>query len=227
MRFEHLNLRHRSFLDIECGGRASRCTCRSHYSIKLLNIAVNGMNITTPASFEVTSGGGGVIMDSGTTLAYLVQNVYTEFIAQVSIRCYWCFISRFKYFGREHNLSIMLWPHLRVEFYFPCDIRIADIKQCAGGSSEVPGFKWWNVDLFFLHWQVRSLLRFPRNPKPATLRSHVAIPVEFSSDFCDGYGKWRVTFFFYPGNGGVVQHTSRFPKREPLLRRWSGHEFGT
>lgn len=49
------------------------------------NIAVNGVNITTPASFAIGSTGGGVIMDSGTTLSYLVDPAYTQFVTAVSI----------------------------------------------------------------------------------------------------------------------------------------------
>lgn len=49
------------------------------------NIAVNGRNVTTPASFDTTStSAGGVIMDSGTTLAYLVDPAYTQFVNAVS-----------------------------------------------------------------------------------------------------------------------------------------------
>jgi hypothetical protein len=49
------------------------------------NIAVNRVNITDASVFAITaSGEGGVIMDSGTTLAYLVEPAYTEFINAVS-----------------------------------------------------------------------------------------------------------------------------------------------
>ena len=62
--------------------------CRSHYTVGMENIAVNGVNITTAASFAVTATGGGVIMDSGTTLAYLVEPAYTQFVTAVSIYNY-------------------------------------------------------------------------------------------------------------------------------------------
>lgn len=54
---------------------------RNHYAVGMQNIAVNGRNVTTPASFDTTStSAGGVIMDSGTTLAYLVDPAYTQFV---------------------------------------------------------------------------------------------------------------------------------------------------
>jgi hypothetical protein len=63
--------------------------CRQHYNVQLLNIAVNGMNITSPSVFTLSdkSGGtgGGVIFDSGTTLAYLVDPAYTNFVTAVCI----------------------------------------------------------------------------------------------------------------------------------------------
>jgi hypothetical protein len=63
--------------------------CRQHYNVQLLNIAVNGMNITSPSVFTLSdkSGGtgGGVIFDSGTTLAYLVDPAYTSFVTAVCI----------------------------------------------------------------------------------------------------------------------------------------------
>ncbi len=63
--------------------------CRQHYNVQLLNIAVNGMNITSPSVFTLLdkSGGtgGGVIFDSGTTLAYLVDPAYTNFVTAVCI----------------------------------------------------------------------------------------------------------------------------------------------
>jgi len=48
------------------------------------NIAVSGVNITSPASFEITATGGGVVVDSGTTLAYLPEPAYTQFVNAVS-----------------------------------------------------------------------------------------------------------------------------------------------
>lgn len=56
--------------------------CRNHYNVELLNIAVSGVNVTTPASFDLSTTGG-VIFDSGTTLTYLVQPAYGQFQAGV------------------------------------------------------------------------------------------------------------------------------------------------
>ncbi|KAG0623566.1 hypothetical protein M758_3G183700 [Ceratodon purpureus] len=55
---------------------------QNHYNVELLNIAVRGVNVTTPAAFDLSSTGG-VIMDSGTTLTYLVQPAYGQFQAGV------------------------------------------------------------------------------------------------------------------------------------------------
>lgn len=49
-----------------------------HYNVQLLNIGISGRNVTTPASFDLEYTGG-VIIDSGTTLTYLVQPAYDEF----------------------------------------------------------------------------------------------------------------------------------------------------
>lgn len=61
---------------------------QQHYNVQLLNIAVNGMNITSPSVFTLSdkSGGtgGGVIFDSGTTLAYLVDPAYTNFVTAIT-----------------------------------------------------------------------------------------------------------------------------------------------
>lgn len=55
---------------------------QSHYNVELLNIGVSGTNVTTPTAFDL-SNSGGVIMDSGTTLTYLVQPAYDQFQAKV------------------------------------------------------------------------------------------------------------------------------------------------
>lgn len=55
---------------------------RNHYNVGLQNIAVEGTNVTTAASFDLSTTGG-VIFDSGTTLTYLVQPAYEEFISGV------------------------------------------------------------------------------------------------------------------------------------------------
>ena len=59
--------------------------CRAHYNVRMLNIAVNGVNVTTPSAFEITNSGGGVIFDSGTTLSYLTQPAYGKFLTAVCI----------------------------------------------------------------------------------------------------------------------------------------------
>jgi hypothetical protein len=51
---------------------------QNHYNVGLQNIAVDGTNVTTAASFDLSTTGG-VIFDSGTTLTYLVQPAYEEF----------------------------------------------------------------------------------------------------------------------------------------------------
>jgi hypothetical protein len=56
--------------------------CKNHYTVELLNIAVSGVNVTTPAVFDLSTTGG-VIMDSGTTLTYLVQPAFGQFQAGV------------------------------------------------------------------------------------------------------------------------------------------------
>jgi len=56
---------------------------QAHYNVQMLNIAVNGVNVTTPSAFEITTSGGGVIFDSGTTLSYLTQPAYGKFLTAV------------------------------------------------------------------------------------------------------------------------------------------------
>lgn len=58
---------------------------QSHYNVGMQNIAVNGMNITTPDSFTIVPGlNEGVIMDSGTTLATLAEPAFTQFLTAVT-----------------------------------------------------------------------------------------------------------------------------------------------
>lgn len=59
--------------------------CRTHYNVALQNIGVNGVNVTDPTSFEITASNEGVIMDSGSTLAYLIEPAYDQFVAAVRI----------------------------------------------------------------------------------------------------------------------------------------------
>lgn len=54
-------------------------TGQSHYNVGMQNIAVNGVNITSPAAFDITNLNAGVILDSGTTLATLAEPAYTDF----------------------------------------------------------------------------------------------------------------------------------------------------
>jgi hypothetical protein len=59
--------------------------CRTHYAAILLNIAVQGANISSsPILTNSTGAELQVIFDSGTTLAYLVEPFYTEFMTAVN-----------------------------------------------------------------------------------------------------------------------------------------------
>ncbi len=61
--------------------------CRTHYNVGLQNIAVNGVNVTTPVPFEIVPGSNdGVIMDSGTTLATVAEPAFTNFLTAVRNR---------------------------------------------------------------------------------------------------------------------------------------------
>jgi hypothetical protein len=58
---------------------------RTHYAAILLNIAVQGANISSsPILTNSTGAELQVIFDSGTTLAYLVEPFYTEFMTAVN-----------------------------------------------------------------------------------------------------------------------------------------------
>jgi hypothetical protein len=60
--------------------------CSLLYNVGMQNIAVNGTNITTPASFDLKPDGtGGAVVDSGTTTALLIQPAYDQFQAAVSV----------------------------------------------------------------------------------------------------------------------------------------------
>lgn len=69
------------FLLCICGGDY---VFRSHYNVGMQNIAVSGVNITSPAAFDITNLNAGVILDSGTTLATLAEPAYTDFQSAVS-----------------------------------------------------------------------------------------------------------------------------------------------
>jgi hypothetical protein len=52
--------------------------------VELQNIAVNNINVSQPSVFAIPNyGGGGVIFDCGTTLAYIVQPAYGDFVDAV------------------------------------------------------------------------------------------------------------------------------------------------
>ena len=58
---------------------------RPHYNLHLQSIAVNGQLLPIDQGLFTTSGNRGTIIDSGTTLAYLVEGAYDPLVAAVSI----------------------------------------------------------------------------------------------------------------------------------------------
>lgn len=58
---------------------------RPHYNLYLQSIAVNGQSLPIDQGLFATSGNRGTIIDSGTTLAYLVEGAYDPLVAAVSI----------------------------------------------------------------------------------------------------------------------------------------------
>jgi hypothetical protein len=55
--------------------------CRSHYTAVLVNIAVQGVNISSSTVLTSSSGSNlEVIFDSGTTLANLIEPFFTDFM---------------------------------------------------------------------------------------------------------------------------------------------------
>lgn len=58
---------------------------RRHYNLDLQSIAVNGQLLAIDQSAFTTSDNQGTIVDSGTTLAYLIEEAYDPFIKAVSI----------------------------------------------------------------------------------------------------------------------------------------------
>lgn len=58
---------------------------RPHYNLVLQSIAVNGQFLAIDPSVFATSNNRGTIVDSGTTLAYLVQEAYDPFVSAVSM----------------------------------------------------------------------------------------------------------------------------------------------
>ncbi|KAF9665082.1 hypothetical protein SADUNF_Sadunf16G0085100 [Salix dunnii] len=59
---------------------------RSHYNLNLQSIAVNGQLLPTDLSLFATSNSQGTIVDSGTTLVYLVEEAYDPFVSELN----WC-----------------------------------------------------------------------------------------------------------------------------------------
>lgn len=58
---------------------------RSNYNLNLEGIAVNGKNLLIDSSLFATSNKQGPIVDSGTTLTYLVDRAYDGFVSAVSL----------------------------------------------------------------------------------------------------------------------------------------------
>lgn len=58
---------------------------RPHYNLHLQSIGVNGQLLPIDQGLFSTSGNRGTIIDSGTTLAYLVEGAYDPLVAAVSI----------------------------------------------------------------------------------------------------------------------------------------------
>ncbi|CAA0830422.1 Eukaryotic aspartyl protease family protein [Striga hermonthica] len=57
---------------------------QSHYNLYLESIAVNGQLLPIDQAVFVTSGNQGTIVDSGTTLAYLVEGAYDPFVDAIT-----------------------------------------------------------------------------------------------------------------------------------------------
>lgn len=58
--------------------------CRPHYNLYMQSISVNGQLLPIESSVFATSANRGTIVDSGTTLAYLVAEAYDPFVSAVS-----------------------------------------------------------------------------------------------------------------------------------------------
>lgn len=57
---------------------------RPHYNLNQEGIAINGQNLPIDSSLFATSNKQGPIVDSGTTLTYLLDEVYDGFVSAVS-----------------------------------------------------------------------------------------------------------------------------------------------
>ena len=58
---------------------------RVHYNVILKGIDVDGEPVALPPSIAIFGGNGGTIIDSGTTLAYLPENLYTSLLQKVKL----------------------------------------------------------------------------------------------------------------------------------------------
>jgi hypothetical protein len=58
--------------------------CRPHYNLNLESIAVSGQKLPIDSSLFATSNTQGTIVDSGTTLVYLVDGAYDPFVNAVN-----------------------------------------------------------------------------------------------------------------------------------------------
>lgn len=61
---------------------------RPHYNLNLLSISVNGEMLPIDAVAFETSNTRGTIVDTGTTLTYLVKEAYDPFLTAVSFVTY-------------------------------------------------------------------------------------------------------------------------------------------
>ncbi|KAL6503079.1 hypothetical protein OROHE_023708 [Orobanche hederae] len=65
--------------------RSTNTKCRvPHYNVYLQNIAVNGQLLPIDQAVFTTSGNRGTIIDSGTTLAYLVEGAYDPLVTAIT-----------------------------------------------------------------------------------------------------------------------------------------------
>lgn len=98
---------------------------RPHYNLYLRSIAVNGQLLPVDPAVFATSNNRGTIVDSGTTLAYLVEEAYDPFVMAVSVFSFVCsskvlfFLDVSKKIGttssREHD---MLFPAKNTKMNF-------------------------------------------------------------------------------------------------------------
>ncbi|KAG2325310.1 hypothetical protein Bca52824_008038 [Brassica carinata] len=59
---------------------------KAHYNVILKGIDVDGEPVDLPPSIASLGGNGGTIIDSGTTLAYLPENLYTSLLDKITAR---------------------------------------------------------------------------------------------------------------------------------------------